>query len=121
MQSDVCRATKPASSPCRPNGNQCARVEWHDGTLREHPVVAKSARDPGRSGGFSRRIARAPASAGEPVLRRGGMELILGQRRVLDVRTYHFEPFGLSIADRRQSVLLLGKTGVGKVTSVNEV
>ena len=44
------------------------------------------------------------------------MDLVIGERRVLDVRTYHREAFGLSVADRRQHVLLLGKTGVGKST-----
>ena len=40
------------------------------------------------------------------------MELIIGERNVWD----SWEPFGLSVADRRHHVLLLGKTGMGKST-----
>jgi len=40
------------------------------------------------------------------------MELIIGERNVWN----SWEPFGLSVADRRHHVLLLGKTGMGKST-----
>jgi len=40
------------------------------------------------------------------------MEVMLGERYVWD----SWSPFGLSVADRRQHALLLGKTGVGKST-----
>jgi hypothetical protein len=40
------------------------------------------------------------------------MDVVIGERYVWD----HWEPFGLSVADRWQHVLMLGKTGVGKST-----
>jgi hypothetical protein len=40
------------------------------------------------------------------------MDVLIGERHVWD----HWEPFGLSVADRWQHVLMLGKTGVGKST-----
>jgi hypothetical protein len=40
------------------------------------------------------------------------MDVVIGERHVWD----HWEPFGLSVADRWQHVLMLGKTGVGKST-----
>ena len=40
------------------------------------------------------------------------MDVVIGERQVWD----RWSPFGLSIADRRQHALLLGKTGVGKST-----
>jgi energy-coupling factor transporter ATP-binding protein EcfA2 len=40
------------------------------------------------------------------------MDVVIGERWIWD----HWEPFGLSVADRWQHVLMLGKTGVGKST-----
>lgn len=45
-----------------------------------------------------------------------GMDIVIGGREILTSVTADWAPFGLSIADRRQHVLLLGKTGVGKST-----
>jgi energy-coupling factor transporter ATP-binding protein EcfA2 len=44
------------------------------------------------------------------------MDVVIGEREVLTQVSRHWEPFGLSVAERRQHVLLLGKTGVGKST-----
>lgn len=44
------------------------------------------------------------------------MDVLIGEREVLTQVSRSWEPFGLSIADRWQHVLLLGKTGVGKST-----
>jgi energy-coupling factor transporter ATP-binding protein EcfA2 len=40
------------------------------------------------------------------------MDVVIGERYRWD----HWEPFGISVADRRHHVLLLGKTGMGKST-----
>ena len=44
------------------------------------------------------------------------MDIIIGEREILTVVAAEWAPFGLSVGDRRQHVLLLGKTGVGKST-----
>src|SRR5438270_5464083 len=44
------------------------------------------------------------------------MDVVLGEHQILTAVTADWQPFGLSVADRRQHVLLLGKTGVGKST-----
>lgn len=49
-------------------------------------------------------------------MRREAMDIVIGEREVLTAVSADWMPFGLSIADRRQHVLLLGKTGVGKST-----
>ena len=41
---------------------------------------------------------------------------MIGEREVLTQVSRSWEPFGLTVAERRQHVLLLGKTGVGKST-----
>jgi energy-coupling factor transporter ATP-binding protein EcfA2 len=44
------------------------------------------------------------------------MDVVMGVREVRVLPQIQWRPFGLSIAERRQHVLLLGKTGVGKST-----
>ena len=44
------------------------------------------------------------------------MDILIGERQILTAVSAEWAPFGLSVADRRQHVLLLGKTGVGKST-----
>src|SRR5216683_302386 len=44
------------------------------------------------------------------------MDVILGEREVSNGIWLERRPFGVTIAERRQHVLLLGKTGVGKST-----
>src|SRR5690348_903859 len=44
------------------------------------------------------------------------MDIVLGEREIRTQVSRYKEPFGLTIAERRQHVLLLGKTGVGKST-----
>ena len=44
------------------------------------------------------------------------MDILIGAREFLNSVSAEWQPFGLSVADRRQHVLLLGKTGVGKST-----
>ncbi len=44
------------------------------------------------------------------------MDVVIGAREILTPVRAAWLPFGLSIAERRQHVLLLGKTGVGKST-----
>src|SRR5881275_2579411 len=44
------------------------------------------------------------------------MDVLIGEHQVLTAGTADWRPFGLSVPDRRQHVLLLGKTGVGKST-----
>src|SRR4051812_7593085 len=40
------------------------------------------------------------------------MDVVIGERWIWD----DWEPFGISVADRRHHILLLGKTGMGKST-----
>src|SRR5205823_10611104 len=44
------------------------------------------------------------------------MTITIGEREILTHVSRSWEPFGLSIAERRQHVMVLGKTGVGKST-----
>lgn len=44
------------------------------------------------------------------------MDVVLGAREILTPVRAVWQPFGLSVEERRQHVLLLGKTGVGKST-----
>lgn len=44
------------------------------------------------------------------------MDVVIGVRSVRTFPEIQWRPFGLSIAERRQHALLLGKTGVGKST-----
>src|SRR5438045_7600967 len=69
----------------------------------------------------SRQIGRLHGALSQPapVCRGGrlcGMEVMIGEREVLTQVSRSWEPFGLTVAERRQHVLLLGKTGVGKST-----
>jgi hypothetical protein len=44
------------------------------------------------------------------------MDLVFGRREVLTQVTADWRPFGLSVADRRRHVYVIGKTGSGKTT-----
>src|ERR1700687_1297334 len=44
------------------------------------------------------------------------MDLVIGEREILTQVTAEWQPFGLSIEDRRRHLYVIGKTGSGKST-----